>query len=218
MEYDPPSPPEMGLRGLRALRESGVLPKESATVAEFQETLISLLLDAGCLRGAMQNSRGEWEQRLFARHLALVLHEGFEDMAALLPAATRQFAQLETAAAIDARARLRELNSTLSALHRKYASDLQPVRHAAAAHRDHNIRRFHEAVDNLNLERLDEAVTDLIAWSAAATTTVMALLCRHLGVQPTLAQSLEEDARRVLDQTWANPAAPANQKAMLSGR
>lgn len=205
MEYDPPSPPEIGLRGLRELRESGVLPPEVSKTADFQETVITLLLDAACLRNAMQNARGRWEEHLFARHLALVLYEGFNDMATLLPQATRQFAVAKTTEADNARKRLRDLNSSLATLQRRYATDLQFVRNAAAAHRDHDMHRFHEAVDSLDLERLEVAVNALLTWTATASATVMALLFRYSGVQSNLAEQLEAHADRIVSVT-ANPS------------
>lgn len=201
MQYDPPSPPEMGLRGLRELRESGVLPTEASKTADFQETVITLCLDAACLRNAMSNSRGRWEERLFARHLALVLYEGFDDMARLLPQATRQFAVSKTTEADNARKRLRDLNSSLAILQRKYAADLQFVRNAAAAHRDHDMRRFHEAVDSLDLERLEVAVNAFLTWTATASTTVMALLLRYSGAQSNLAEQLEAHADYIVSVT-----------------
>jgi hypothetical protein len=204
MQYDPPTPPEMGLRELRRLRESGALPAAVSKINDFHETMIALLLDANCLRRAMSESRGEWEQRLFARHLALVLYEGFDDMAALLPEATREFAQSRTAEAANAKKRLGELKRSLATLRRRYAADLEPVRHAAAAHRDHDIRRFHEAVDSLDLQRLEIAATDFLTWTATVGVTVTALLLRHSGVQAELAEHLEAHADQIVNVTTGN--------------
>jgi hypothetical protein len=205
MHYDPPTPPEMGLRGLRELRESGSLPPAASTIADFHETMIALFLDVNCFRRAMSDSRGEWEKRLFGRHLALVLYEGFDDMAALLPAATRNFALSRTAEAANARQRLRELRVSLDTLRRKYAADLEPVRHAAAAHRDHDIRRFHDAVDSLDLQRLEVAATDFLTWTTTVGCTVMALLLRYSGVQTCLAEHLEAHADYIVSVMSANP-------------
>jgi hypothetical protein len=190
-KLEPLSPPELGLRELRRLREAGALPPAASRIAELQENMATLLLDTGYFARAMAEAPSEWAKRLFARHLALTLFEGLGDLAKLLPATTQEFARSRTEEATNARERLRSLSKSLSMLRRKYAADLEPVRHAAAAHRDNNMATFHAAVDALDFGSLARAALDLNTWTARASATVMALLFRYSKVQPELAEQLE---------------------------
>lgn len=198
MSYDPASPPEVGLHGLRELRESGLLPPETSKTAEFQEAVITLLLDAGVLRLAMLNARGEWEAGLFGRHLALVLYEGLDDLAPLLHQAVTQLMHPSSKKADNARNRLRELSRSLQKLRNKYNADFRFIRNCASAHRDHDMRRFHEAVEAVSLDRFDVAFEEVLTWATAASTTAMALLFRHLEARPEVADQLEAHAQRIV--------------------
>jgi hypothetical protein len=195
--YEPPTSPEMALRRLRDFRDSGAIPTEISKIVDFHETMITLLLDIMYLRRAMSDSRAEWEQRLFGRHLALVLYEALDDMSALLPAATQDLAKSPTAEAANARRRLRDQKLSLARLQRKFAAALKPVRDATAAHRAHDVRRFREAADALDLQRLDLAVANFVDWAAVADITVTALLLRYSG-EAYLADQLEAHADRIV--------------------
>lgn len=200
-QLDPPSPPEQGLWGLRELREAAELPPEALRVAELQENMIALSLDVGCFARAMAEAPGEWDLRLFGRHLALTLYEGLDDLATLVPAATQEFVKTPTPEAAEARRRLRGLSKSLSALRRKYAADLEPVRNAAAAHRDHDMGAFHSAVDALDLGRLALAASELHNWTAKASATLLAVLFRYSGVQADLAQQFERIADGIAERS-----------------
>src|SRR5438874_7120926 len=101
-----------------------------------------------------------WQSRLYGRLLAMTIVECVEDIPAVFGKQFRK--SLQSVVPDDTqRQRISASCKSLSEFRQRNDAELRYVRHAAAAHRDHNVNVQLEVIDKLDLNKLTTLASEL---------------------------------------------------------
>jgi len=135
---------------------------------------IAYAADLTVLTRDMACARDWWEERLYARLLALTMLECVEDLPVILGKKFRN----SLAAVVpnnEYKQRLSKISSNLSAFKNRHDRELRHIRQIAAAHRDHDPNVLISLIEQLDMKKLMKmagALHDLQTEFARAMTKV----------------------------------------------